>query len=655
LPAAIQSTPVRPAFVVARWRFSSHNPDAPTQVNREPPAPSTATIVRRLLALGWEYRRRCLTVLGYQVLLLVLGLAGLGLTGLAIDVIRHQLQPHAPLPHWPPFWSPPPGWSPLAMIAAVSATVLVMAAVRAAVNYLYSIAVGHLVQMEIVPHMRAAVYDKLQRMSFRFFDATASGSIINRVTGDVQSVRAFVDQVLIQSLILVLSLGVYLVYMISKHPGLTAACVATTPLLWTAATLFSRWVQPAYAESRRRADRLVTFYTETVQGIRVIKGFAREPERQAAFAEHNAAVRDQQESIFRRVSLFTPTIDGLGQINLVVLLGYGGLLVARGRLTLGDLVVFAGLLQQFAGQVSTLANIVNTLQQSLISARRVFEVLDAPVEVASPAQPIVPGRLAGAVRFEDVHFSYHHAGTPALAEVDFEVAPGQRVVLFGETGSGKTSLLALIPRFYDPVGGQICIDGVDLRRYDLEALRAQVGIVFQESFLFAASIADNLAFGRPGASRQEIQRAAELASAHAFVSALPEGYDTVLEEGGGNLSGGQRQRLAIARAILRDPPILLLDDPTAAVDAETEGEVLEALARVAERRTTIVATHRLVACYGADLILVLEDGRVVERGRHEELMRTRGPYFRAASLQLGGATEPEHAPSGAGAEEASPA
>jgi ATP-binding cassette subfamily B protein len=214
------------------------------------------------------------------------------------------------------------------------------------------------------------------------------------------------------------------------------------------------------------------------------------------------------------------------------------------------------------------------------------------------------------------------------------------VVLFGETGSGKSSLLALIPRFYDPVGGRVCIDGVDLRRYDLEALRAQVGIVFQESFLFSASIADNLAFGRPGASRQEIQRAAELASAHGFIAALPDGYDSVLEEGGGNLSGGQRQRLAIARAILRDPPILLLDDPTAAVDAETEGEVLEALARVAERRTTFVATHRLGACYGADLILVLEDGRIVERGRHEELLRARGPYYRAASLQLGGATEP---------------
>jgi ATP-binding cassette subfamily B protein len=601
-----------------------------------------ATIIRRLLALGWAYRRHCLQVLGYQVLLLALGLLGLGLAGLAIDVIRHQLQPHAPVARWPFGWAPPAGWPAMKQVALVSGAVLAMAAARATLNYLYSIAVGHLVQMDIVPRMRSAVYDKLQRMSFRFFDATASGSIINRVTGDVQSVRAFVDQVLIQSLILVLSLGVYLIYMVKQHVALTLACVATTPLLWLAATLFSRWVQPAYAESRKRADELVTFYTESIQGIRVLKGFARERDRRAEFEEKNRAVRDQQRGIFRRVSLFTPTIDLLGQINLVILLAYGGHLVAAGRLTLGDLVVFAGLLQQFAGQVTNLANIVNTLQQSLISARRVFEVLDAPLEVASRAGAVRPARFQGAVRFEAVDFAYHlgagtgaGAGTRALAAVDFTALPGQRVILFGETGAGKSTLLSMIPRFYDATAGQVLIDGVDVRDIDLETLRAQVGVVFQESFLFSASIADNLGFGRPEATRAEIEQAARLACAHDFIAALPAGYDTILEEGGANLSGGQRQRLAIARAILRDPPILLLDDPTAAVDPQTEGAVLLALEQVARRRTTFVATHRLVACYGADLILVLDDGCIVERGTHEELLKKRGPYFKAAMLQLG--------------------
>jgi ABC-type multidrug transport system fused ATPase/permease subunit len=575
-------------------------------------------------------------VLGYQVLLLALGLFGLGMAGLAIDIIRHQLQPEAAV-RWPLGWTPPPHYSPMLLVTMAGGAVLCMAAARAALNYLYSIAVNRLVQMDIVPQMRSSVYDKLQRMSFRFFDATASGSIINRVTGDVQSVRAFVDQVLIQSVILLLSLGVYLVYMLKKHVALTAVCLASTPLLWLAATLFSRWVQPAYAESRKRADDLVTFYTETIQGVRVIKGFAREPERREAFRARNRAARDQQRGIFRRISLFTPTVDLLGQLNLVVLLAYGGHLVAAGRLTLGDLVVFAGLLQQFAGQVTNLANIVNTLQQSLISARRVFEVLDAPVEVESPPEARRPPRFEGRVSFEGVGFRYQtEDGAPhALEGVDFEARPGQRVVLFGETGSGKSTLLALIPRFYDPAAGRVLIDGIDARALDLEALRHHIGVVFQESFLFSASVADNLAFGRPDASRADIERAARLASAHDFVSALPAGYDTILEEGGGNLSGGQRQRLAIARAILRDPAILLLDDPTAAVDPQTEAELLAALDEVARRRTTFIATHRLGACYRADLILVLDDGRVVERGTHRQLMEARGVYFRAASLQLG--------------------
>jgi ATP-binding cassette subfamily B protein len=593
-----------------------------------------AAIIRRLLAFGWSYRRECLAVLGYQVLLLALGLVGLGLAGLAIDIIRHELQPSAAV-RWPLGWSPPPGFSSMLLVTMAGGAVLCMAAARASLNYLYTMAVNRLVQMDIVPQMRSAVYDKLQRMSFRFFDATASGSIINRVTGDVQSVRAFVDQVLIQSVILLLSLGVYLVYMLKKHVALTALCLATAPLLWLAATLFSRWVQPAYAESRKRADELVAFYSETVQGIRVIKGFAREPEQRAAFRARNRAVRDQQRGIFRRVSLFTPTVDLLGQISLVALLGYGGHLVAVGRLTLGDLVVFAGLLQQFAGQVTNLANIVNTLQQSLISARRVFEVLDAPVEVESPPEPVRPARVEGRVTFEAVGFSYQPGAPLALSGVELEALPGQRVVLFGETGSGKSTVLALIPRFYDPSRGRVLIDGVDARQLALEVLRAQIGVVFQESFLFSASVADNLAFGRPDATRAEIERAARLASAHDFISALPAGYDTVLEEGGANLSGGQRQRLAIARAILRDPPILLLDDPTAAVDPQTEGEVLAALDEVAAQRTTFIATHRLGACYRADLILVLDEGRVVERGTHRELMEARGGYFRAASLQLG--------------------
>jgi ABC-type multidrug transport system fused ATPase/permease subunit len=600
---------------------------------------TNAALVRRLLLLAWRYRRGCVAVLLYQLVLLALGLTGLGLTGLAIDVLRRHLQPSAPAPRWPLGWQPGDGLGPLALVAAVGGMVLLMATARALLNYRYTIAVARLVQGEIVPEMRASVFEKLQRMSFRFFDATASGSIMNRVTGDVQSVRAFVDQVLIQSVILLLSLGVYLVYMLKKDVTLTLVCVASTPLLWLATTVFSRRVQPAYENNRQLQDRLTTFFTETVQGIRVVKGFSREPERLAGFRERNNELLQQQRGIFRRVSLFSPTIDLLSQLNVVVLLAYGGWLAVQGRITLGDLIVFAGLLQQFAGQVANLANIANTLQQSLIAARRVFDILDAPLEVQS-LPSAARARLQGALRFENVTFAYG-AGAPALADVDFQVPPGARVVLFGETGAGKTTLLALVARFYDPQAGRVWLDDQDVRSLDLDDLRAQVGVVFQESFLFSARVADNLAFGRPDATRAQIEAAARLACAHDFISALPDGYDTVLDEGGANLSGGQRQRLAIARAILRDPPLLLLDDPTAAVDAQTEGEVLAALDGVAVRRTTIIATHRLAACRSADLILVLDRGRIVERGRHDELLALGGRYAAAAAVEAGETPTPQ--------------
>ena len=316
------------------------------------------------------------------------------------------------------------------------------------------------------------------------------------------------------------------------------------------------------------------------------------------------------------------------------MLAYGGYLVIHGQLALGSgLIVFSGLLQNFSGQVTKVTNIINSVQQSLVGAQRVFAILDWPVEIKSPPRARRLARSKGAIEFDGTSFEYR-AGHPVLAGIDLRIEPGQHVALLGATGAGKTTLLNLVPRFYDVTAGRVLVDGVDVRRLHLDDLRRNVGMVFQENFLFSDTVAANIAFGRPDASRRQIERAARIAQADEFIVGLSDGYDTVLRECGKNLSGGQRQRLAIARAILCEPPILLLDDATAAIDSETEREILDAMDRAAAGRTVLVVAHRLSTLRRADLVVVLKGGRIVEMGTHGDLMDRRGPYCRIARLQV---------------------
>jgi ATP-binding cassette subfamily B protein len=535
-------------------------------------------------------------------------------------------------------------------VALLAGLVLLLEAVRGSLNYVYALSSGYLVHTRIVPQLRSRVYDKLQRLSFRFFDANATGSIINRVTSDVQSVRAFIDGVLIQFILLLISLVCYLGYMLSLNVGLTLACLATTPIMWLVTVIFSRMVRPLYDKNRDLVDRVILRLAESIQGVQVIKGFGREREEIARFAADNRAVRDQQHGIFWRVSLFGPTIGYMTQINLVILLAYGGWLVTQDKLALGSgLVVFAGLLQQFSSQVANLTNIANSVQQSLSGARRVFEILDTPIAIHSPPNAIrlvardsVAGTRhgmaghTGRVEFDHVWFEYT-PGNTVLKDVTFTVEPGQKVAILGATGAGKTTLLALLCRFYDPTRGRILLDGHDLRNLDLDDLRRSIGLVFQESFLFSNTIAANIAYGNPTATLGQVQAAAKIAAAHDFIAALPNTYDTVLGEGGLDLSGGQRQRLAIARAVLLDPALLLLDDPAAAIDPHTEHEILTAMERAMQGRTTLVIAHRLSTLRQCDRVIVLEHGRIAQRGTHAELMEAEGHYRHAAESQLAGA------------------
>ena len=586
-----------------------------------------------MLGLGWRYRGRCVAVLALNFSLVALNLSGLSLAGLGIDSLSETLLPGSPAPGWPFGWRPPSEWTPMTRVVFIAGLVLIVAVVQAALKFVTAVA-GAALSQRILIQLRTDVYDKLQRLSFRFFDAHDSSSLINRVAGDVQAVRGFVDGVILKVLTVGLSLAVYSAYMLSVHATLTCTCLIASPLLFVGAVWFSKTVRPLYQRSSELGDKLILRLSENVQGIQVVKGFAREEDEIARFRESNRAVKDQKYDIFWRLSLYQPTMGFLTQINQLIVIGYGGALVIRGELPLGaGLFVFANLIHEFANQVGQIINIANSIQSSLTGAERVFAVLDAEIEIQSPHDAIRLPKVLGAVTFEHVSFSYND-GEPALEDISLDIAAGECIGIVGETGSGKTTLLNLITRFYDPISGRVLVDGIDVRQLDLQDLRRNIGLVFQESFLFSNTVAANIAFGQPGAELDRVEDAAKLAAAHEFIADLPEGYDSLIGEHGSNLSGGQRQRLAIARALLLDPPILLLDDATAAVDPETEHEIQQAIATAQRGRTTILVSNRISALKRTDRLYVLSDGRIVESGNHAELMQLDGEYAKLSRIQL---------------------
>ncbi|MCO6454182.1 MAG: ABC transporter ATP-binding protein [Pirellulaceae bacterium] len=590
-------------------------------------------LLRRLFQLGWRYRQACLVVVALQALIVAIHVAGLRLAGLGIDVVRYRVDPASRPPHWPLGIEPPASWPAMGQLAAIAAALLIVAAGLAAVKFAAALAAAALSQ-RVLLRLRTDVYDKLQRLSFQFFDTAETSSLINRAAGDVQAVRTFVDGVIVRVLSVVLSLAVYLAYMLSVHVPLTIACVLTSPLLYLGAVLFSRIVRPEYRRSSELGDHLITTLSENIQGVHVVKGFAREEREIAVFRAANSRYRDQKQRIFWQVSTFQPLMGFLTQINMLVLIGFGGYLVIRGHMPLGaGLFVFANLLHEFANQVGHITNIANTVQSSLMGAERVFEVLDTPVDIQSPPNPRALPRAVGDVVLRDVAFAYR-PDEPVLRNVSLHVRPGECLGLVGETGAGKSTLLSLLPRFYDVRQGSVSLDGHDVRSLDLDQLRRNIGIVFQESFLFSNTVAANIAFGHPDASREAIERAARIAAAHQFISELPQGYDTVIGEHGSNLSGGQRQRLAIARALLLDPPVLLLDDATASVDAHTEHEIQQAMESAMRGRTTLLISNRVSTLRRADRIAVLHKGSLIQCGTHEDLLGQPGYYRRLAELQF---------------------
>jgi len=601
-----------------------------------PPAYTQRELLRRLLAMAWQHRAGCLLLIGQQASLVLLSLAGLGGIGLGIDYVRHVLEHTDAAPSFPFGWQPPASWPPIQVLAVVSLGVFLLAALRAWLSYLAAVTNSRLGQAQIVVGLRSLVYAKLQRLSFRFFDASATGSLINRVTGDTQAVRLFIDGVLVQSVNTLLAFTFYFVCLVRIHSWLTLACLMPLPVVWLTVVLFASWLRKDYDTNRDLVDKLVLRFEELMRGIGIVKAFALEPWATRRFDEANDAVHDQKRRVFLKLAVLHPVVNLLNHTSMAVLLGYGGWLTIQGQIPLGSgLVVFAGVLQQLSAQVNAVAAIADNLQQTFTGAQRVFEIIDTDPEITDVPKARAMDRAQGRICFERVSFAFKENNT-VLHDIALKVRAGERIALVGPTGSGKSALIHLIPRFYDPDAGRVILDGHDLREWRLADVRKQVGLVFQESFLFSATVAANIAFGKTDATREQIKHAAKLAAAHEFIEKLPQGYDTLLHENGGNLSGGQRQRLALARALILDPAILILDDPTAAVDTETEAEILSALDTAMKGRTCFIIAHRLGAVRYADRIVVLHEGRIVAEGTHEQLSERHGYYRDALLAQMKG-------------------
>jgi ABC-type multidrug transport system fused ATPase/permease subunit len=474
--------------------------------------------------------------------------------------------------------------------------------------------------------LRNRLYAHLQSLELGFFDRQQTGQLMSRATVDLQSVRFFLGYGLIfigQSALTILLAAVA---MFVLDPGLAAVALAPVPLVVVAASRYGRLSRPALQEVQQRIAELTAEAEENVSGVRVVKAFAREERQLRRFRHTVKRVFDQSLYSTRIRAFYTPFIGFLPNLGLAAILFYGGRQVINGSLSLGDFTAFYTYLLMLISPMRTLGFMLGSAQRATASGARIFELLDRePRIIAPPDAPALP-EGDGRVQFEGVTLTFEGARNPALRGVDLEVAGGTTVALVGATGSGKTALTSLVPRLYDPQEGKVSLDGADVRTVDLDSLRSHIALVTDDPFLFSASVHENIAYARPDASRQEVERAAGRAQAAGFVEELPEGYDTLIGERGLTLSGGQRQRLAIARALLADPRVLILDDATSSVDASTEREIKTALAEVMAGRTTFIIAHRLSTIALADEIVVLERGRVAARGPHDELVHRSDLY-----------------------------
>ncbi len=482
--------------------------------------------------------------------------------------------------------------------------------------------------------MRNEIFAKVQRLSFSYYDQNQTGQLMIRATDDVEKVRLFMSQGLILTAQSFLLLAGALIILFLTNWALALWVLPLMPFALILFMVFGAVSQPLFGEVQRRLSKLNTILQENLAGIKVVKAFTREGYEERRFDEAATSLMAQQLKVSRTFALLFPLIFMMAQIGQALILYFGGEQILNGTLNLGEYQKFSLYLVYVFFPLGQLGFIISLMAQAGASAARIFEILDAKSDIVEKPNAIELPAIQGRVEFKGVTFRYIGSSDPVLKDVSFVAEPGQTVALLGATGSGKTTIINLIPRFYDLTNGSVLIDGYDVRDITIDSLRSQIGIVLQETNLFSGTIRDNIAFGRPEATLDEVMNAAKAAAAHDFITSFPQGYDTPVGERGTTLSGGQKQRIAIARALLLNPRLLILDDSTSSVDLSTEVKIQQALDNLMRGRTSFVIAQRISTVLNADQILVLDKGEVVARGNHEELMEHSPIYAEIYSSQL---------------------
>lgn len=486
----------------------------------------------------------------------------------------------------------------------------------------------------IVFSLRRDLFNKLQSLPLRFFDSTPHGDVMSRLTNDIDTINMSLGFSFTQIFSSIVSILGTIIIMLRMSPILTLVSMIVIPLTILITTLISSRTRESFLTNQTILGQLNSIAEENINGLKVVKIFARERKEIEKFEAVNEELRKAGTRAQIFAGVMGPLMNVVNNLSFAVIAGFGGWFAVKAIVSVGTVASFIIYSRQFTRPINELANLFNMIQSAIASAERVFKIIDKPPEPIDPPDAVELKDVKGEVEFKNVYFSYKE-GVPVLKDINFHVKPGQTIALVGPTGAGKTTIVNLLTRFYDVDSGAILIDGIDIRKIKRSCLRSLLGIVLQDTYLFSESIKENIRYGRLDATDEEVIEAARLANAEHFILRLPKGYDTVLTDGGENLSQGQRQLLAIARAILADPAILILDEATSNVDTKTEKQIQSAMLNLMKGRTSFVIAHRLSTIRNADMILVINNGEIVERGTHEELLRKKGFYYNLYMSQFG--------------------